>query len=244
MRYFVTVSYDGVEYVGWQTQADFKSVQGSIERALYHLTKEKIIIHGSGRTDRGVHALGQVFHFDSDMKNITEKGFMMALNARLDDDIRITDVKVVGDAMHARKSAKAKVYAYHINMGEYQLFKRNYQLQYCKELDVEAMKMASQYLIGKHDFTSFCANTKEEKADQVRTIYAIDFIKKEDELIIRFEGNGFLRYMVRMMCAILVQVGAHKYKPERVEEVLKAKDKNAFNQNIDACGLYLVEVKY
>ncbi len=243
MRYFVKVAYDGTNYAGWQHQPGKKTIQLAIEEALEKIVHKKVMIHGSGRTDAKVHALGQRFHFDSDNK-MTSEQWLRALNALLPKDIVAKDVTQVDDQAHCRRDAVEKHYEYWLNMGEYNLFERNIINQVNRKLDLQAMKKASSYFIGTHDFSSFCANTKEEKENQVRTIFDIQWIEKEDKVGIRFIGNGFMRYMIRMLVGSLIEVGKNKVVPEHVKMVLEQKDKNACNYNCDPCGLYLVDVKY
>lgn len=243
MRYFITVSYDGTNYAGWQSQPGKVTIQQEIEKVLKKITKETILIHGSGRTDAKVHALGQVFHFDTSLE-MDDEAWVRALNSLLPLDIVAIHAQRVADEAHCRRDAIKKQYEYRMNMGEYNLFMRNFVFQLNKKLNVEKMIEASQYLVGTHDFSSFCANPKEEKENQVRTIYSIDFRLDKDLLTISFKGNGFMRYMIRMLVGGLIEVGKEKITPEHLKEVLDKQDKEACNYNSDPCGLYLVQVEY
>lgn len=243
IRYKCIVSYCGASYSGWQRQKDAPSVQETIEQAIRIITCEDTCIVGSGRTDAGVNALGQVFHFDSsiDMSCYKWKG---ALNRFLPNDIHILSMEKVDERFHARFGVKSKRYDYCINLGEYDVFTRDTVYQYCRKLDIEKMKEASKYFIGTHDFTSFCSNSKELMEDQVRTIYDIQFQLEGNILRISYYGNGFMRYMVRMMSGELIEVGRGKFLPHQIEEHLNAKSKTVVRKNAPSEGLTLVHVDY
>lgn len=243
IRYKCIVSYCGAAYSGWQRQKDVKSIQETIEQAIRIITCEDTCIVGSGRTDAGVNALGQVFHFDSsvDMSCYKWKG---ALNRFLPNDIHILSMEKVDERFHARFGVKSKQYDYCINLGEYDVFTRDTVYQYCRKLDIEKMKEASKYFIGTHDFTSFCSNSKELMEDQVRTIYDIQFHLEGEVLRISYYGNGFMRYMVRMMSGELIEVGRGKFLPNQIEEHLNAKSKTVVRKNAPSEGLTLVHVDY
>ncbi|MFV0380604.1 MAG: tRNA pseudouridine(38-40) synthase TruA [Anaerorhabdus sp.] len=243
MRYFVKVSYDGTNYAGWQSQPNKVTVQSQIELALKKITKENIMIHGSGRTDARVHALNQVFHFDTELF-IDEAGWTRAFNSHLPKDIVVKCTKRVSDDAHCRRDAKKKYYQYLINTGKYNLFDRNTIYQYNKKLDLDKMIEASSIFIGVHDFSSFCANTKEEKENQIREIFEINFTVEKDIISVMFVGNGFLRYMVRMLMGALIDVGRGKITTDELKAIFNKKDKDACNCNADPCGLYLVKVCY
>lgn len=243
MRLFVKVAYDGSNYSGWQSQPGKITVQSAIEKVLKKITKESILIHGSGRTDAKVHAEGQVFHFDT-TTTIDCDGWKRAFNSLLPKDIVVKEVQQVDDTAHCRRDAQSKVYEYRLNTGEYNLFQRHYVYQLNQSLNIEEMKKASSYFIGTHDFSSFCANTKEEKENQVRTIFDIQFHQENGILRIRFIGNGFMRYMVRMIVGGLIEVGRGKVSVDHLNQVLQKKDKDACNYNSDPCGLYLMDVHY
>ena len=243
MKYKVTISYDGYSFAGWQKQNNTRTAQGCIEDVIKQITAEDITIIGSGRTDAGVHALGQVFHFESN-KNINTQEWQKAFNALLPQDIFVIDVKVVSDDFHARYDVKEKTYHYLINIGEYSPLNRNYQLQFNKPLNIDLMQEAAIFLKGRHDFTSFNANSLTETPNQVRTIYDINISQQNDLVIISLTGDGFLRYMIRMIVATLIKVGEEKISTINVKEMLELKSKQACNFNVAACGLYLVSVKY
>jgi tRNA pseudouridine38-40 synthase len=243
MRLQVIVSYNGTNYAGWQIQPDALSIQKIIQDILAIMHRHPVMIVGSGRTDAGVHALGQSFHFDTDM-NLNIEAWVKALNAQLPDDIVVRKVSEVSEEFHARFSAVSKRYDYLVNTGDYDPFHYNLAYQLNKELDIDAMRKACTLLIGMHDFSSFCANSFEEMPDQTRTITRLD-IYQEDS-IVRFvlEGNGFLRYMVRMLVGNLIDIGLHKKDIDELANILAAHDKLASNSIAPACGLYLVRVDY
>lgn len=243
MRYKVTLMYDGSAFHGWQIQPKHKTVQEDIEAILSRMHKRKIKIYGSGRTDAGVHALAQVFHFDSELKILPED-WMHALNNQCDKAIRILSVEIVDDCFHSRFSATSKTYLYRINYKEYDPFMRNQVLQYCKPLDVEQIRKTLEVFIGTHDFTTYNSRANDDIVDQVRTIYRFELIDTGSEYQFIVNGSGFLRYMVRMMVGSLIAVGEGKLTPEQVKSHLEAKSKTISKYNADPCGLYLINVSY
>ncbi len=242
-RFKVVVAYDGHNYAGWQRQNNALGIQQVIEDILSEKTNRKVEIVSSGRTDALVHAYAQVFHFDTDFY-IDETAYFRILNSFLPKDIRVKSVEEVNSNFHARFSAKSKVYIYKINLTEYNPFLANYAYQPKKVINIDLAKKVSQIFIGKHDFSSFCNNGFDTHPNQVREIYRIDFSIKDDVLEIEYEGNGFLRYMVRMLTATIVQVALGRINIDDVQKMLDMKNKEACKYNIDACGLYLKEVKY
>lgn len=238
-----TVAYDGSRYCGWQSQRTGMSIQEQIEDALLHITGKKTNIVASGRTDAKVNAWGQVFHFDSDL-DMRERKWQGAINAFLPGDIHIRQVEKKDERFHARYCVSDKQYDYRINFGEYNVLQRNYIYQCPYRVDVDKMYQASRYLIGTHDFTSFNSNSLAETPDQVRTIYDIRFSMDHDVLTISWLGNGFLRYMVRMMSAELLEAGSGKIAVEDIRTMLEARDKRAAHRNAHPEGLTLTEVHY
>lgn len=239
-RYKCVVSYDGSNYNGFQSQNN--SIQKVIELALSKLTNSKIKIYASGRTDAKVHAYGQVFHFETDKQFNDLKH---SINALLPNDIYVNDVTEVSEQFHARFSAKGKHYDYLINNGVYQPTLRNYCCYVDKKLDIKKMKEAASVFIGTHDFTSFNATKIDEIADQVRTISMICINEENNGMIrISFYGDGFLRYMVRMISKAIIDAGLSKISPQQLVQMLETKDKNACSFNGEPQGLYLVEVYY
>lgn len=243
MRYKAIVAYEGSLFSGWQIQVNPNTVQGHLEETLSKMEKKRVHITAAGRTDRGVNALGQVFHFDSDLKIPLEK-MALAINNQLIDGIHIRHIEVVDDRFHARFDAKWKYYRYSIECGPFNLFDRNHVLQLNKSLDIEAMIEASKVFVGTHDFTSFNSNTLVETPNQVRTIYAINLALEGTTLHLDYYGEGFMRYMVRMLTQTLIEVGMHRLTTQDVIRLLEAKDKDATPYNARPQGLTLVHVEY
>lgn len=243
MRIKVTLSYDGSAFHGWQIQPNGYTVQEDLQKCIQNITGEDITIYASGRTDAGVHALGQVFHFDTDYK-IPLKAWKHLLDNHSHPAIFIRDVELVDLDFHSRFSAKGKTYEYRINIGEYNPFERNYVYQFNRPLDIQSMENAMKIFVGTHDFTTFNKRKLEEMPDQVRTIHDFNLIQENNTLIFRIHGNGFLRYMVRMIVGTVVACGEGKISPEDIKNKLEMRDKNASKFNIDSCGLYLVKVSY
>ena len=242
-RVKLTVEYGGTNYAGWQIQPNGDTIQAELEKALVGVTGESIRVHGAGRTDAGVHALGQVAHFDT-QSTVPDESFALALNTYLPEDIRVTASESVPMDFHARFSAKGKVYAYHIfNRNTASAVYRNTTCSVKRPLDVSAMKKAAGYFLGEHDFSAFCAaNTTVE--DKVRTIYSLNVQDELPLITITVEGNGFLYNMVRIIAGTLVDAGLGKLKPEQIEEILQSKQREQASATLPACGLILKEVKY
>ena len=242
MRYLITFSYDGSKYGGYQKQLDINTIQAELETALTKLNNKETSIVASGRTDRGVHAINQKAHFDLDI-NITPDKLKMALNSLIPNDIYVKDAKEVDSNFHARFNVKSKEYIYKINLGEYNPIEKDYIYQYGKSLDIKAMEEAIKYFIGMHNFKSLVA------ADDVRDNYDREIISAninvaDDIMTISFVGTGFLRYMVRNMVGLLIEIGEEKRKPSDVLTILEKEDRKASGKTAPACGLYLKEVNY
>lgn len=204
---------------------------------------QAVEVHGSGRTDAGVHALAQVanFHGDTRMK---EEEIMEYLNQYLPEDIRVKTVERAAERFHSRLNAKEKTYLYRIEMGEKkQVFERKYIYGLFEELDIEAMERAASFLAGEHDFKSFCANRKMKKSS-VRVLKRIDFEQQGSRLLIRYTGNGFLYNMVRILTGTLIEVGLGQRKAEEMKEILNAKDRNGAGFTAPPEGLFLEQVRY
>lgn len=242
-RFKAIVSYDGTNYIGWQTQPRGITIQEVIEKVIQEISHVKTNAIASGRTDAKVHAKGQVFHFDSDFW-LNAWMWKKALNGHLPPDIRIHSLVEVKPDFHARFHAIGKRYDYVINLGEYNVFERNCVYQCYYKLDIEKMKEASLIFLGKHDFSSFCTNPLETHPDQVRTITRLEFVQEGDLLRIIYEGTGFMRYMVRMISGTLIEVGRGRISKEEVTMMLNAKSKEVCRYNAKPHGLTLVEVFY
>ncbi len=242
-RIKLTIAYDGTNYCGWQVQPNGITVEEVLNRALQKLTGEEIFVIGASRTDSGVHALGNVAVFDTDTTIPAEK-IAMALNQRLPEDIVITRSEEVPSDFHPRYCDCSKTYEYHILNTQIPVpTKRltNYFVSYT--LDLEKMRQAAAYLVGEHDFVSFC-NVRTDVENTVRTIYALDILQDGEEITIRITGNGFLYNMVRIIVGTLIRVGRGFYEPEKVQEILQAKDRKVAGVTAPAHGLMLVEINY
>lgn len=243
-RYKCIISYDGTGFFGYQVQPNKRTVQSVLEAVLAKMHKGNVVrVFASGRTDAGVHAKGQVIHFDSPL-SIPAERWLPALNTQLPGDVVILSVEKVSSTFHARFDAAGKEYRYFLHLSSNRdPFMRNYAYQFPYFLDVEAMKEASQYLLGTYDFTSFCS-AKTEIEDKVRTIQEINFLKDGEILTLQFAGNGFLYNMVRIIVGTLLEVGSGKRKPADMAEILEKKDRRLAGKTAPAHGLYLWKVFY
>ena len=246
MRYFITFSYDGSNFCGYQRQPRERTVQKVIEDALKEISGgDSVSVCASGRTDALVHAINQKATFDL-KKEISPEKLYRALNSLLPDDVYVKKVQVVNDDFHARFNAIGKEYIYKINMGEYDPIERNYCYQYCSKLDLAAMERGLKYLEGEHNFKSF-TKSDDEIVDYVRKISqtALDRDSKDiNKITITFVGTGFLRYMVRNMVGLLIEIGEGKRRPEDIMEIFRCEDRTMAGKTAPACGLYLRNVFY
>lgn len=241
MRYKCIVVYDGSLFHGFQVQKQLRTVQFEIEQGLKIILKEQVRIHPAGRTDTGVHALGQVFHFDT-ILNLPESNMQQAINSRLPKDIYIKKAEIVDENFHSRYSALNKVYHYLIDIGEYNPLINNYRYFYHYPLDIDKMIDASKIFIGENDFKAF---TKNHQIDNtIRTISSIDFDKKDNLIKITFIGNGFLHNMVRIIVAMLLEVARGKITKSDLQMILDSKNRKYAPRIAPANGLYLMEVRY
>lgn len=243
MRYKVVVSYDGRDYVGFQSQKNGLAIQDIIEKVIYKIFNEKTRIIMASRTDSGVHAKYQVFHFDAlkDIDDYKLKGFF---NGLLPKNIHVKSVKHVKESFHARFNVKSKTYEYIINNGDYDVFLNGYAYQCGYKLDFELMKKCSKLFIGKHDFSSFNTSSYKEKPDQVRTIYDFSLTKKGGIIKIKITGDGFLRNMVRIIVGCLVDVARGNKNISEIKEMINKPSKDYKKYNVDPNGLYLVKINY
>lgn len=243
MRYLIKFSYDGSNYCGFQSQKGLRTIQEELEVALTKINNgNPTTITATGRTDKGVHALCQYGHADINV-NINEKKLKRALNSNLPADIHVIEAKEVNNDFHARYNVKSKEYKYFINLGEFNPVERNYVFQYCYKLNIEAMKEAIKYFIGKHDFRAFMTENK-EKENCIREIFSASIVEKDEKLILTFKGNGFLRYQIRNMVGILIKVGENKLSPEKIIEIIESKDRTKSGKTAPAEGLYLTNIEY
>ena len=239
----LTIEYDGKPYNGWQKQPNKPNIQGEIERAIYNITKEEVDLIGSGRTDAGVHALGQVANFKTN-SNIPIEKLALAINSQLKNSIIIKKAEEVDERFHSRYNAKHKTYRYIINNSPCgTAIYRN--LEYCFpiKLDVAKMQEAAKYFEGEHDFKAFKSSGTSAK-NSVRTIYNASVKQEGEKIIIELTGNGFLYNMVRIISGTLLDVGLQKIKPEEIKNIIEEKDRQKAGKTLPAHGLYLVEVKY
>lgn len=243
MRYLMTIAYDGTNYNGYQKQSKELTVQQLLEEALTKInSNKKVSVHASGRTDSKVHALNQQAHFDLD-KEMDVSRLKHSINSLLPNDIYVKKIKIVDNSFHARFDVIKKEYIYKINIGEYNPLDVNYVYQYNHYLDVEKMKKAIKYFLGEHDFTSF-TKIDEPKETYVRTIYETNIDIENSIIKITFVGNGFLRYMVRNMVGLLIEIGNSKKEPEEVLRLFEVKDRREGGITAQPCGLYLSNVWY
>lgn len=239
----LTIEYDGKCYNGWQKQPNKLNIQGEIERAIYNITKEEVDLIGSGRTDAGVHALGQVANFKTNSQISIEK-LLLAINSQLKNSIVIKEAEEVNERFHSRYNAKRKTYRYIINNSKCgTAIYRNLEYSYPFKLDAEKMKQASKYFEGEHDFKAFKSSGTSSK-NSVRTIYKAIVKQEGEKIIIELTGNGFLYNMVRIISGTLLDVGLGKIQPEEIPEMIESKDRQRAGKTLPAHGLYLVEVKY
>jgi tRNA pseudouridine38-40 synthase len=251
MRYFkLTIAYDGTDFHGWQFQTTKPTVQGEIVSVLRRLTQENVQLLGAGRTDAGVHALGQVGSFRT-QSSLSAAEFQRALNALLPPAIRIVGAEETGPDFSARWSAKGKVYRYRIYRGKVvppMLWR--YVLHYPFPLNEDAMSEAAVRFVGVHNFTSFAASTDSEEGDgernMEREIYSTELKRTEDgqELWFTVHGRSFLRYMVRKMVGTLLEVGRGKLSPEDIDKLYQLKDRSKSGPTVPPQGLFMVSVDH
>lgn len=240
----VILQYEGARYQGWQRQeSTANTIQGRLEALLSRMCGAPVEVAGAGRTDSGVHALGQVanFHLDTDK---TPREIMDYMNAYLPEDIAVIAVSEVPERFHSRLNAKGKTYRYRVLNSEVpHIFDRRYVWQVEETLDVEAMRQAAFLLCGRHDFKAFTSSKKGRKST-VRTVESIAVEREGDEISFTFRGDGFLYHMVRIMTGTLLEVGMHKREAAQVKELLKNGDRKEAGMLAPARGLTLVEVRY
>lgn len=245
----MVVSYDGTHYEGYQSQPSGKTVQDKIEEAILHLTGERVKTHGSGRTDAGVHARGQVINFHTKSRIPIER-WGLAMNTRLPSDIVVSHAQEVPADFHSRRSAKRKTYRYTLQNSAFpDVMNRYWSLHIYRPLDVVAMKQAISYLEGEHDFSSFCS-TGASGDSRVRTIYKAQIAEWPNEnsigkqIVIDITGNGFLYNMIRIIVGTLLQVGQGQIEPEQMQSILVAKDRSRAGPTAPPQGLKLWNVEY
>ena len=242
-RVKLVVAYDGTNYHGWQVQDNGITIEEVLNRTISELVQEDIKVIGASRTDAGVHACGNVAVFDTESRIPGDK-FSFALNQRLPDDIRIQESCEVDADFHPRYADTVKTYEYNILNRRFELPSKRLYAAFCYyPMDIERMNQAAAYLVGEHDFKSFCSAGAQVQTT-VRTIYAVNVTKGDDMVHIRITGNGFLYNMVRIIAGTLMQVGTGLMEPEQVKEILEARDRSKAGPTAVAKGLTLVEIRY
>lgn len=243
----LTIEYEGTKYHGWQKQIDFLSIQGILEEKISQITQEKISLNGSGRTDAGVHALGQVANFKTN-SSIPLAELIFILNRMLPLDIRIKKAEKVDNNFHARHSSVSKIYHYYVLSSSQHdnylsIFLRNYVYFVYKNINLEEMKKASKFLQGEHDFTSFaCSGSR--IGNWKRNIKNISIIKKGNLFCFRLEADAFLYKMVRTIVGTLLDVGDEKINYLEINKIIEAKNRKMAGKTVPAKGLFLMKVKY
>ena len=242
-RVKLVVAYDGTNYHGWQVQDNGITIEEVLNRTISELVQEDIKVIGASRTDAGVHACVNVAVFDTESRIPGDK-FSFALNQRLPEDIRIQESCEVDADFHPRYADTVKTYEYNILNRRFELPTKRLYAAFCYyPMDIERMNQAAAYLVGEHDFKSFCSAGAQVQTT-VRTIYAVNVTKEDDMVHIRITGNGFLYNMVRIIAGTLMQVGTGLMEPEQVKEILEARDRSKAGPTAVAKGLTLVEIRY
>lgn len=243
MRLKLTVQYDGTDYHGWQAQSGLVTVQGTLSAAVARVDGGPRSLHGAGRTDAGVHALGQVAHVDVE-KPLAPAVWARALNANLERDVRVVAAEAADDDFHARKSATNKVYRYRVWTADVvSPFVRRYVTHAPREHDLDAMRRAASLLVGRHDFEAFTVADRETKTS-VRDLRRLDVAREGDEIVVTAEADGFLRAMVRTLAGTLLAVGDGRLTADSVAVALAERRREAAGPTAPAAGLTLVRVDY
>lgn len=242
-RIALKIQYDGTAYRGFQIQAGEKTVQGEIEKALHVLYKEKIRITPAGRTDAGVHALGQVIHFDAG-NDLQLKKICSSMNGILPADISVNNAYKAPETFHARFSARSREYVYLIyNHPQRNPLLRNKALWIRDELDIDLLKTLAGYFVGEKDFASFC-KSKSDDENTIRKIDAFEITRKNDIIIFRITGNAFLRNMIRIITGTMLDIIKTKSSPDLIPDIFTKKDRQAGGKTASAYGLYLNTIIY
>ena len=239
----LTIEYDGKDFKGWQKQPNKLNIQGEIEKAIENITGEKVELIASGRTDAGVHAMGQVANFKTNSNMPIEK-IPIAINSQVKNSIRIQNAEEVDENFHSRFNCKKKTYRYVIDNSKYgSAIYRNISYHMQIKLDVEEMKKAIKYFEGEHDFKAFKSSGTSSKSS-VRTIYKADIITEGTNIAIDLTGNGFLYNMVRIIAGTLVDVGLGKIKADDIPAIIESKDRTRAGKTLQPHGLMLLNVVY
>lgn len=243
-NYKITVQYDGARYKGWQVQKSTDmTIQGKIQNVLEEMAGHPVEVIGSGRTDAGVHASGQVANFHI-REGFSKQEILVYLNHYLPMDIAVIDIEEVEERFHSRYNAVSKTYVYRIHTSQIpNVFERKYMYTYTESLDIARMKEAAKSLTGTHDFAAFCGNKKMKKST-VRTVSAIEIEEKEHELLISYTGDGFLQNMIRIMTGTLIEVGNGTKSVSDIQKILESKDRKMAGYTVPPEGLMLKQVEY
>ncbi len=240
-NYRLVVGYDGTDFRGWQRQPDGRTVQGVLEEAVFKVTRKRTVVHGAGRTDAGVHALGQVAGFRGAFK-LTDEVLYRALNAVLPADVRVFSLEEAPPGFHARRSARSKLYRYRIvTAPQASPLDRRSVLHWPYPLKIGAMREAARLFVRTADFTAFASN---RDRSPVRTVTRSELRRSGDEIVYSIEAQGFLRYMVRTIVGTLLEVGRGRIRPADIEEIFGRKDRSLAGPTAPARGLTLVRVDY
>lgn len=244
VKYKMTIQYDGSRYKGWQSQKETEvTIQGKLSAVLEQFAGHPVEVQGSGRTDAGVHAMGQVASFEL-KKKCTPEQIKDYVNHYLPEDIGVTEVTEAPPRFHARLNAERKTYVYRIwNSSEPNVFERKWMYTVEEPLDIQAMRRAAEDVIGTHDFAAFCASKKKKKST-VRTIYDLQIECIGNEVRISVTGNGFLHHMVRILVGTLVEIGLKRRESEEMQKILEGKTREKAGITMPAKGLILWEVIY
>lgn len=242
MRIKCIISYDGADYYGFQAQEGCLTIESMLDIALYKIFNEHIKIYASGRTDKGVHALGQVLHFDID-KKINPEGLKKAMNSYLREDIRVLSAEEVDLSFHARFSVKEKEYHYLVKTNNYTVFDRRYMANYYN-LSLPLMESGIKKFIGTHNFKGLCSGSVDPRKDFVKTIYDAHIEQEGDVLRFVFKGSGFLRYQIRRMMGLLIDIGLQKKGIDIIDKIFETQDNKISHLSVGPEGLYLVKVRY
>lgn len=245
-KYKITIQYDGTRYSGWQVQPNASTIQETLQNTFQIFLREKVDVTGSGRTDAGVHALGQVAHFTVS-NELDLRRFMAAANGLLPPEIRVLDIAPANENFHARYSAKGKIYHYHIwTLPVHSPFRRPHTTYFPQEIDLELLKKGAQEFLGTHDFTSFANSPGEGSVakNPVRTLRRLDVVEEEGGVRLEFEGDGFLYKMVRNIVGMLLDVATKKRPLKDISKAFAAKDRKFTSRAAPPNGLFLVKVLY
>lgn len=243
-NYKFTVAYDGTRFYGWEHQPNTDmTIQGKLENVLSLMVGKQVEVLGAGRTDAGVHAKAMICHSHMDV-DMTPEEILEYMNRYLPDDICVRDVRIASDRFHSRYNAIGKTYCYTCYIGKLKpVFDRKYVYTPPEIPDVELMRKAAQYLMGEHDFASFCSNRKMKKST-IRIVDKIDIVQDGDYVRLTYHGSGFLQHMVRIMTGTLLEVGFGKRTPESMIDLLEAKDRKKAGFTAPPQGLCMMQVDY